>query len=79
MTVTSELLFELYNAPSVAYGVDSLFAFSRQTQEDGLVLSLGNNASTVIPVVAGRGVMSRAKRYVAISPQTRTLREPRPV
>lgn len=62
LTVTSELLFELYNAPSVTYGIDSLFAFSRQKHEDGLVLSLGHNATTVIPVVGGRGVLSRAKR-----------------
>jgi actin-related protein len=57
-------MFELYNAPSVTYGIDSLFAFSRQKHEDGLAVSLGHNASTIIPVVNGRGVLSRAKRWV---------------
>ena len=61
--VTSELLFELYGAPSVTYGVDSLFAFSRHRHKDGLAISLGNNVSTVIPVVNGRGIMSMEKRY----------------
>ena len=63
--MTSELLFELYNVPSVTYGIDSLFAFSRQRHKDGLAISLGHQASTLIPVVDGRGVMSRAKRYVS--------------
>jgi hypothetical protein len=64
--VTSELLFELYSAPSVTYGIDSLFAFSRHRHQDGLAVSLGHNASTVIPVVNGRGVLSRAKRYAQL-------------
>lgn len=60
--MTSELLFELYGAPSVTYGVDSLFAFSRQQHRDGMALNLGHNSTTVIPVVDGRGILSRAKR-----------------
>lgn len=63
--VTSELLFELYNAPSVTYGIDSMFAFSRQGHQNGLALSLGNYASTVIPVVGGRSIISQAKRCVS--------------
>ena len=66
--VTSELLFELYNVPSVTYGIDSLFAFSRQKQENGLAVGMGHNATTVIPVVGGRGVLSRAKRWVTPPP-----------
>lgn len=62
LAVTSELLFEMYNAPSVTYGIDSLFAFSRQKNPEGLAISLGHNASTVIPIVGGRGILSRAKR-----------------
>ncbi|WVQ93832.1 hypothetical protein IAU59_000910 [Kwoniella sp. CBS 9459] len=60
--MTSELLFELYNAPAVTFGIDSLFAFSRQKHEDGLAISLGHQASTVIPVLGGKGILSRAKR-----------------
>ncbi|WVR03473.1 hypothetical protein IAU60_000464 [Kwoniella sp. DSM 27419] len=60
--MTSELLFELYGAPSVTFGIDSLFAFSRQQHQDGLAISLGHQASTVIPVLGGKGILSRAKR-----------------
>ncbi|ORY34334.1 putative actin-like protein ARP5 [Naematelia encephala] len=60
--MTSELLFELYGAPSVTYGIDSLFAFSRHRHPDGLAINMGHNASTVIPVVDGRGILSRSKR-----------------
>lgn len=62
--MTSELLFEMYNAPSVTYGIDSLFAFSRQGKSDGLSIGMGHNATTIIPVVEGKGILSRAKRYV---------------
>ncbi|EIW73296.1 hypothetical protein TREMEDRAFT_59461 [Tremella mesenterica DSM 1558] len=48
--MTSELLFEMYGAPSVTFGIDSLFAFSRQRHQDGLSISLGHNATTVIPI-----------------------------
>ncbi|WWC66880.1 uncharacterized protein I206_100787 [Kwoniella pini CBS 10737] len=60
--MTSELLFELYNVPSVTFGIDSLFAFSRQKHQDGLAVNLGHQASTVIPILNGKGIMSRAKR-----------------
>lgn len=46
----------------MSYGIDSLFAFSRHHQKDGLSIHMGHNASTVIPVVDGRGIISRAKR-----------------
>jgi actin-related protein 5 len=52
----------MYNAPSVTYGIDSLFAFSRQKHSDGLAINMGHNATTVIPVVNGRGILSRSKR-----------------
>lgn len=60
--MTSEILFELYGAPEVSYGIDSLFAFSRHKKQDGLAINLGHNASTIIPVVDGKGILSRAKR-----------------
>ncbi|KAL7418884.1 Actin-related protein 5 [Cryptotrichosporon argae] len=60
--LTSELLFELYGAPAVTYGIDSLFAFSRQQHQDGLAINMGHHATTIIPVVGGRGIVSRAKR-----------------
>lgn len=64
--VTSEILFELYQPPSVTYGIDSLFAFNTQQKKDGLAINMGNTSTTLIPVLNGRGDLSRAKRYVII-------------
>ncbi|XP_034162223.2 actin-related protein 5 [Pangasianodon hypophthalmus] len=57
----SELLFECYGVPRVAYGVDSLFSFyynSTQCSLDkphtGLVLSSGYHCSHVLPFINGR-------------------------
>ncbi|OWZ72772.1 hypothetical protein AYX14_01810 [Cryptococcus neoformans] len=60
--MTSELLFELYNAPSVAFGVDSLFAFSRQGKKDGLAINLGHQATTIVPIFDGQALVNRSKR-----------------
>ena len=61
----SELLFETYSAPSVSYGIDALFSFRQNvnaSNSTGLVISAGNHATHVIPVVQGRGILSQAKR-----------------
>lgn len=61
----SELLFETYSAPSVSYGIDALFAYRQNVNSPtstGLVISSGNHATHVIPVVQGRGILSQAKR-----------------
>lgn len=67
--VMSELLFEGYGVPSVSYGVDSLFSFyanNKNKKEDGIVISAGNTATHIIPVLGGRGAMDRAKRFVPV-------------
>lgn len=68
----SELLFECYAVPKVAFGVDALFGFAHQqptdaatataNNGDGLILSFGYHTTHVIPVLAGRPVHSRARR-----------------
>lgn len=58
----TELLFECYSAPSVAYGIDSLFSFYQNNGRDGMVVSSGNNTTHVIPVVSSRGQIQSAKR-----------------
>lgn len=57
----SELLFECYGVPRVAYGVDSLFSFYHNSIQSGLdrphtglVLSSGYHCSHVLPFVNGR-------------------------
>jgi actin-related protein 5 len=61
----SELLFETYSAPSISYGIDALFSYkqnSKTPKSTGLVISSGNHATHVIPVIQGRGILSQAKR-----------------
>lgn len=58
----TELYFEAYNVPSVAYGIDSLFSYRQNGGKDGLVISSGHESTHVMPVVGGKGVLSLAKR-----------------
>jgi actin-related protein 5 len=61
----SELLFETYSAPAVSYGIDALFSYRQNASNNkssGLVVSSGNHATHVIPVIEGRGILSQAKR-----------------
>lgn len=65
----SELLFECYAVPKVAYGVDALFGFEHSRsavnssgQSAGLILSFGYHTTHVIPVLNGRAVHGRARR-----------------
>ena len=65
ISVMSELLFETYNAPSVSYGIDALFSYRQNVTSPtstGLVVSAGNHATHVIPVIQGRGILSQTKR-----------------
>lgn len=47
----SEILFECYGAPSVAYGVDSLFSYSYNGGRNGLVVDSSYTSTHLIPVV----------------------------
>lgn len=62
----SELLFECYNVPSVAYGIDSLFSLyynsPNSDKTTALVVSSGCQVSHVLPVVNGRLDASNCKR-----------------
>ncbi|PFH50709.1 hypothetical protein AMATHDRAFT_75400 [Amanita thiersii Skay4041] len=67
--LTSELIFELYSVPSLAYCVDGPMSFyqnNRETSEhftsDGLVLSFNTASTSVIPILNGKGLLSHAKR-----------------
>ncbi|KAL1741955.1 hypothetical protein HDZ31DRAFT_44313 [Schizophyllum fasciatum] len=69
-TLTSELLFEQYSVPSVAYCLDGVMSFYGQNKPsvpgsftaDGLVLSFNTASTSVIPILNGRGILSHAKR-----------------
>ena len=66
----SELLFESYEVPAVAYGVDALFsAYHHFTGkglplQDTLVVSSGHQATHIMPVLNGRLDARHCKRYV---------------
>ena len=65
--VTSELMFELYSVPSLAYCVDGMMSFYHnnlpsEAPFDGLVVSFNTASTSVIPVLGGKGIMSHAKR-----------------
>ncbi|KAG8690577.1 Nuclear actin-protein involved in chromatin remodeling [Ceratobasidium sp. 423] len=66
--LTSELLFEAYGAPSVAYGLDSLMSLHynagtpNQALMDSLVVSFNTSSTSVIPVSGGRALLGHARR-----------------
>lgn len=53
--MVSELLFECYKVPGVAYGIDSLFSLSQNKCEAGssLVISIGYQSTHILPVIEG--------------------------
>ncbi|KAF2834738.1 actin-like ATPase domain-containing protein [Patellaria atrata CBS 101060] len=58
----SEILFECYGAPSVAYGVDSLFSYSHNSGRTGLVVSSSYTTTHLIPVLNQKPLFSHASR-----------------
>lgn len=60
--VMSEILYELYGVPSVAYGVDSLFSYHYNGGKTGLVVSSANMSTHLIPVVDKQPLINHATR-----------------
>ncbi|KAH7070266.1 hypothetical protein FB567DRAFT_539587 [Paraphoma chrysanthemicola] len=58
----SEILFECYGAPSVAYGVDSLFSYSYNGGRTGLIMDSSYTSTHVIPVIDTKPLLSQATR-----------------
>lgn len=58
----TEMLFEGYNAPSLVYGIDSLFAYHHNKGQNGLVISSSHASTHAIPVLNGRGLIPLATR-----------------
>ncbi|AET38778.1 actin-related protein ARP5 Ecym_3285 [Eremothecium cymbalariae DBVPG len=59
-----ELLFECYNLQKVTFGIDSLFSFygEHPPGTTGIAINSGNEDTSVIPVVNGKGILTEAKR-----------------
>ncbi|KAK7688182.1 hypothetical protein QCA50_008552 [Cerrena zonata] len=68
--LTSELMFEQYSVPSLAFCVDSVMSFYHNNlpsppvpfTADGLAVSFNSASTSVIPILNGKGIMSHAKR-----------------
>ncbi|XP_015599321.1 actin-related protein 5 [Cephus cinctus] len=59
----AELLFECYNIPSIAYGVDCLFSYQHNNcASDGLIVSIGYHTTHIIPVLDGKVDPVNARR-----------------
>lgn len=60
----SELLFECYNVPSVAYGIDALFSAHHNlgSVTDALIVSSGHQTTHILPVLAGQVDPTHCKR-----------------
>lgn len=63
----SELLFECYGVPSVAYGIDALFSahynFGIKEGTDALIISSGHQTTYILPVLNGQLDSAHCKRY----------------
>ncbi len=57
-----ELLFEAYQAPSVAMGIDSLYSYYYNGGNTGIVVDSSYEATHILPVIHGKGIMSNVKR-----------------
>lgn len=62
IAVMNEILFECYSAPSVAYGIDSLFSYQYNNGKDGLVISSSHSSTHVVPVLDSKPLLSSSAR-----------------
>ncbi|KAI8279719.1 Actin-like protein [Colletotrichum sp. SAR11_57] len=58
----TEIVFECYGAPSVAYGIDSLFSYRHNKGNTGIVVSSSYTSTHVIPVYNHKAMLSQATR-----------------
>lgn len=58
----TEIIFECYSAPSLAYGIDSLFSYDYNNGKTGLVVSSSHSATHVIPVLNSKALLTQATR-----------------
>lgn len=58
----TEIIFECYGAPSLAYGIDSLFSYRQNNGRTGVVVSSAHTSTHVIPVYNGKAMLGHATR-----------------
>ncbi|KAI1007092.1 Actin-like protein [Podosphaera aphanis] len=58
----TEIIFEAYRAPSLAFGIDSLFSYDFNGGKTGLVVSSSHTSTHVIPVLNSKAILKQATR-----------------
>jgi actin-related protein 5 len=58
----TEIVFECYGAPSLAYGIDSLFSYRHNKGSTGLVVSSSYTSTHVIPVYNSKAMLAQTTR-----------------
>jgi actin-related protein 5 len=58
----TEIIFECYGAPSLAYGIDSLFSYRYNKGSTGLVVSSSYTSTHIIPVYNSKAMLGQATR-----------------
>lgn len=58
----TEIIFECYGAPSLVYGIDSLFSYHHNKGQTGLVVSSSYSATHLIPVYNSKAMLAQAIR-----------------
>ncbi|KAK3943826.1 actin-like protein arp5 [Diplogelasinospora grovesii] len=58
----TEILFECYGAPGVAYGIDSLFSYRHNKGNTGLVVSSSYSSTHLIPVYNQKAMLAQSIR-----------------
>ncbi|KAH8889840.1 ARP5-like protein [Thozetella sp. PMI_491] len=58
----TEIIFECYGAPSLAYGIDSLFSYRQNQGKTGMVVSSSYSSTHLIPVYNSKAMLSHATR-----------------
>ena len=58
----TEIIFECYGAPSLAYGIDSLFSYKHNKGSTGLVVSSSYTSTHVIPVYNSKAMLAQTTR-----------------
>ncbi len=58
----TELIFECYSAPSLVYGIDSLFSYKYNEGSNGLIISSSHTSTHLIPIMNSKAMMSSTTR-----------------
>ena len=58
----SEIIFECFSAPSLAFGIDSLFSYDYNNGKTGLVVSSSHSSTHIIPVLNSKAILTQATR-----------------